>query len=75
LHQGGLAGTQLPLQANQVSWHQDTAQAHADLLVTPGVEGAGLMDWKQLPRLRKAGRAAARQVLDENQDSIAAWAP
>jgi len=50
------------------------AQAHADLLVTPAVEGAGLMDWKQLPRLRKAGRAAARQVLDENQDSIAAWA-
>ena len=50
------------------------AQAHADLLVTPAVEGAGLMDWKQLPRLRKAGRAAARQALDENQDSIAAWA-
>jgi predicted acylesterase/phospholipase RssA len=49
------------------------AQAHADLLVTPPVEGAGLMDWKQLPRMREAGRAAAREVLAEHADLVASW--
>jgi predicted acylesterase/phospholipase RssA len=49
------------------------AQAHADLLVTPRVEGAGLLDWKQLPRLREAGRAAAREVLAEQADLVASW--
>ncbi|HEY1237317.1 MAG TPA: patatin-like phospholipase family protein [Solirubrobacterales bacterium] len=49
------------------------AQAHSDLLVTPPVEDAGLMDWKQLPRLREAGRAAAREVLAEHADLVASW--
>jgi NTE family protein len=49
------------------------AQAHADLLVTPQVEGAGLMDWKELPRLRDAGRAATREVLAEHADLVASW--
>jgi NTE family protein len=40
------------------------ARAHADLVVVPQVEGVGLMDWKQLDRLREAGRVAARSALD-----------
>jgi hypothetical protein len=31
------------------------------------------MDWKQLPRLREAGRAAARAVLEESPETVAAW--
>jgi predicted acylesterase/phospholipase RssA len=53
----------------------DTAAAaltHADLVVVPSVEGIGLMDWKQLPRLREAGRAAARAVLEESPDAVEA---
>ena len=49
------------------------ADAHADLLVSPDVGGAGLMDWKELPRLREAGRAAARDVLAEQHDLVNAW--
>jgi predicted acylesterase/phospholipase RssA len=49
------------------------ALAHADLVVVPPVGGVGLMDWKQLPRLREAGRSAARAVLEESPDAVAAW--
>jgi NTE family protein len=49
------------------------AEAHADLLVRPDVGGAGLMDWKELPRLREAGRAAAREVLVQHHDLVSAW--
>jgi predicted acylesterase/phospholipase RssA/CRP-like cAMP-binding protein len=49
------------------------ALAHADLVVRPPVGGVGLMDWKQLPRLREAGRAAARAVLEESPEAVAAW--
>ena len=48
------------------------ALAYADLLVVPSVEGVGLMDWKQLPQLREAGRAAARAVLEDAPDTVAA---
>jgi predicted acylesterase/phospholipase RssA/CRP-like cAMP-binding protein len=50
------------------------ALAHADLVVVPPAEGVGLMDWKQLPRLREVGRAAARSVLEDAPDVVAAWA-
>jgi NTE family protein len=49
------------------------ALAHADLVVVPSVDGVGLMDWKELPRLREAGRAAARAVLEETPDAVADW--
>ena len=49
------------------------ARAHADLVVVPPVGGVGLMDWKQLPQLREAGRAAARAVLEESPETVAAW--
>ena len=39
------------------------ARMHADLVITPQVEGIALMDWKALPRVRELGRQAARDAL------------
>jgi len=39
------------------------ARKHADLVVTPEVDGIGLMDWKALPRAVELGRRAARDAL------------
>jgi len=36
---------------------------HADVLISPRVEGVGMLDWKHLPRAREAGRRAARAAL------------
>jgi NTE family protein len=40
------------------------ARLHADLVITPAVDGIGLMDWKALPRVVELGRQAARAALD-----------
>jgi NTE family protein len=42
------------------------ARQHANLVITPEVDGIGLMDWKALPRARELGRTAARAVLNAN---------
>ena len=45
---------------------EDTADAalrHADLVIAPRVEGVGLLQWDQLPRVRAIGREAAREAL------------
>ncbi len=39
------------------------ARLHADLVITPRVDGIGLMDWKALERVRELGRQAAREAL------------
>jgi NTE family protein len=39
------------------------AMQHADIVISPRVDGVGLLDWKQLPRSREAGRRAARAAL------------
>jgi NTE family protein len=39
------------------------ARLHADLVITPQVEGIGLMDWKALPRVAELGRRAAQEAL------------
>ncbi len=39
------------------------ARMHADLVITPPVEGIALLDWKALPRVRELGRQAARDAL------------
>jgi predicted acylesterase/phospholipase RssA len=44
------------------------ARLHADLVITPPVDGIGLMDWKALPRVVEIGRHAAREVLAANPD-------
>ena len=44
------------------------ARLHADLVITPEVEGVALMDWKALPRVRELGRRAAREALDADPE-------
>lgn len=39
------------------------ARMHADLVISPRVEGTGLVDWKALPRVVELGRQAAREAL------------
>lgn len=49
----------------------DTVQAarlHADLVITPQVDGVGLLDWKALPRVYELGRKAARAALTAHSD-------
>lgn len=43
---------------------------HADLVITPAVERAGLLDWKQLPHMREAGRTAVRRLLEANPEAL-----
>lgn len=42
------------------------ARRHADVVITPAVEGVGLLDWNQLPRVRDAGRQAVRRLLEHD---------
>lgn len=44
------------------------ARLHADLVITPQVEGIGLMDWGALPRVAELGRSAAREALAAHPD-------
>jgi NTE family protein len=43
----------------------EAARRHADLLIKPQVEGVGLLEFHQLDTARAAGRAAARQALED----------
>ena len=42
------------------------ARPRADLVITPAIEGIGLLDWKAVHRMREVGRAAARKALDSD---------
>lgn len=45
----------------------DTTEAterHADIVIRPGVEGVGLLEFHQIDAAREAGRAAARRALE-----------
>jgi NTE family protein len=44
------------------------ARAHADLVITPPVDGVGLSEWKSLDRVRELGRQAAREALAAGVD-------
>jgi NTE family protein len=46
---------------------------HADLVISPRVEGIGILDWKQLPRAFEIGRRAAHEALEAARDEIGAW--
>jgi len=48
------------------------ARQHADIVIRPVVERAGLLDWKQLPQMRDAGRDAVRQLMDADPDALRA---
>jgi predicted acylesterase/phospholipase RssA/CRP-like cAMP-binding protein len=51
------------------------ARLHAALVITPRVEGIGLMDWSAMPRARELGREAARQVLAAEPELPSSWRP
>jgi len=48
------------------------ARQHADIVIRPVVERAGLLDWKQLPHMRDAGRDAVRRLMDTDPDALRA---
>jgi len=53
---------------------QNTSQAarrHADLVIKPHAKGIGLLEFDQLDTAREAGRAAAREVLEQRPASLA----
>ncbi len=39
------------------------ARLHAELVITPAVDGIGLMEWRAIDRARELGRRAAREAL------------
>src|SRR5262249_2508396 len=51
------------------------ARRHADLVITPDVSTIGLLDWKQLPHSRAAGREAVRRLLESDPDALAPLIP
>ncbi len=44
------------------------ARLHADLVITPHVDGIGLMEWRAIARVRELGREAARKALAADPD-------
>ena len=47
------------------------ARLHADLVITPPVDGVGLMEWGAIDRVRELGRQAAREALAANPELAA----
>jgi NTE family protein len=48
------------------------ARRHADVVITPAVEGVGLLDWNQLPQMRDVGRTAVRRLLEDDPAALSA---
>jgi NTE family protein len=48
------------------------ARRHADVVITPAVDGVGLLDWHQLPQMRQAGRSAVRHLLEHDPAALRA---
>ncbi len=56
----------------------DTAGAgerHADLVITPQIEGVRMLEWQKLDHSRAMGREAAKVALDQAGELIASWSP
>jgi predicted acylesterase/phospholipase RssA/CRP-like cAMP-binding protein len=78
-----LTGYELPVPPLRETIHwtialgsNDTVAAairHADIVISPRVEGIGILDWKQLPRALEIGRAAAREALVAAGPQLEAW--
>lgn len=47
-----------------------SARRHADVVITPAVARAGLLDWSQLPQMRDAGRAAVHELLETDPGAL-----
>jgi len=48
-----------------------TACSQANLVITPAIEGIGLLDWKAIDRMRELGRDAVRRALDADPGLLA----
>ena len=48
------------------------ARLHADLVITPPVDGIGLMEWRAIDRVRELGRRAAHEALAANPELLGA---
>jgi NTE family protein len=46
------------------------AQQHADLVIAPGDDGVGLLEFHQIDTMREAGRRAAREALAQAPDHL-----
>lgn len=46
------------------------ARRHADVVITPAVDGVGLLDWHRLPQMRDAGRQAVRHLLEQDPAAL-----
>lgn len=45
-----------------------SARIYAELVISPNIEGIGLMEWTALPRVYELGRTAAREALASDPD-------
>jgi NTE family protein len=46
------------------------ARRHADVVITPAVERAGLVDWNRLSQMRDIGRTAVSRLLESDPDAL-----
>ncbi len=46
------------------------ARKHADVVISPRVEGVGLLDWKAFERMREQGRNEARATLESHPELL-----
>ncbi len=49
------------------------ARRHADAVITPRVDGVGLLEWKAFDRMIELGRQAARETLSAQPEITAHW--
>jgi predicted acylesterase/phospholipase RssA len=48
------------------------ARRHADVVITPAVDGVGLLDWHRLGQMRDAGRQVVRHLLERDPAALRA---
>ena len=51
----------------------NAALQHADLVISPRVEGVGLLAWGQMPQAVEIGRRAAREALETAAPQLESW--
>jgi predicted acylesterase/phospholipase RssA/CRP-like cAMP-binding protein len=49
------------------------AREHADLVITPSIEGIGMLDWGAMDAVRELGRRAARETLAAAEDLVSTF--
>lgn len=51
----------------------NAALTHADVVISPRVEGIGILEWEALPRALEIGRRAAQEALEAAASQLTAW--